>query len=274
MTLQIASINSGSNGNCYYIANEQDAVLVDVGLSCREIERRMLRMGLNMQKVKAIFITHEHIDHIRGVEGTSKKHNIPVYISEATQTGGHLQIREELVRRFDVHTAVQIGDLEVIGFSKRHDARDPYSFVVKGNEVTIGVFTDIGSVCDNVTRYFSMCHAAFLESNYCDEMLSNGRYPEFLKARIRGDHGHLSNAQALQLFLEHRSPELRAVLLSHLSKDNNSPEAALEVFAPHAGETRVGIASRFGPTEVFSINAEKVTGRFNAEEKPVQYSLF
>lgn len=274
MTLQIASINSGSNGNCYYIANENEAVLVDVGLSCREIERRMLKMGLNMQKVKAVFISHEHIDHIRGVDGVSKKHKLPVYISEPTEKGGHLNIHAELVNRFTEHVSVAVGGLSVTGFSKKHDAADPCSFIVEGNGLKIGVFTDIGSPCDNVRSYFAQCHAAFLESNYDDEMLDNGRYPEFLKQRIRGEHGHLSNAQALELFLEHRSPELRLILLSHLSRDNNSPEVAHELFTRHAGDTRITVASRYAASSVFTVDREKVMGRLEPEPKPVQFSLF
>lgn len=274
MSLQIASINSGSNGNCYYIANENEAVLVDVGLSNREIERRMLKMGLSMQKVKAVFISHEHIDHIRGVEGVSRKHSLPVYISEATERGGHMAIPGPQVKRFNEHEPVMIGDLAITAFSKHHDARDPYSFVVEFNKLTVGVLTDIGSVCENVRKYFSKCNAAFLESNYDLDMLMNGRYPAFLKERIHGEHGHLSNHQALDLFLNHRSPDLRLLLLSHLSKDNNTPEVAHELFSKHAGSTRISVASRFGPTPVFTLDHEKVAGKFKTESTPVQYSLF
>lgn len=274
MTLQIASLNSGSNGNCYYISNEKEAVLVDAGLSNREIERRMLKMGLSMQKVKAVFISHEHIDHIRGVEGVSKKHGLPVYISEATERGGHMVIPELQVKRFNEHEPVMVGDLAVTAFSKRHDASDPYSFIVGFNKLIVGVFTDIGSPCENVEKYFSQCNAAFLEANYDVEMLMNGRYPAFLKERIHGDHGHLSNDQALDIFLNHRSPELRLLLLSHLSKDNNTPEKAHEMFCKHAGQTRVTVASRFGPSSVFALDHEKVIGKFEPEVQPVQFTLF
>ncbi|HTF03896.1 MAG TPA: MBL fold metallo-hydrolase [Bacteroidia bacterium] len=275
MSLQIASLNSGSNGNCYYIANENEAVLVDVGISLREIERRMIRIGLNMQKVKAIFISHEHIDHIRGVEATSRRYSIPVYISEGTLRNTSMKIDAELVRSFDAHTAVAVGDLAVIGFGKRHDAADPYSFVVEGNGVSIGVMTDIGSVCENVSTYFKCCHAVFLEANYDEEMLANGRYPEFLKDRIRGDRGHLSNAQALELFLNHRAGYLGLVLLSHLSRDNNNPKLAQEFFATHAGNTKVVVASRDTASQVYTVTAESVEGKFDvATGTDQQYSLF
>lgn len=274
MQLHFASLNSGSNGNCYYIANENEAVLIDIGLSNREIGKRMLKMGLNMQKVKAAFISHEHIDHIRGAEGVSNKHQIPIYISERTQQGGRVNIDPQLTQRFVEHEPVFIGDLTITAFSKQHDAADPFSFIVEGNGLTIGVFTDIGAACDNVKRYFSKCHAAFLEANYDDEMLTNGRYPIYLQNRIRGDHGHLSNAQALELFQNHRSPGLRAVLLSHLSRDNNSPDLVHELFLQHAGEVRVGVASRYGATAVLTLDQEKVTGVLEPATKAGQFSLF
>jgi phosphoribosyl 1,2-cyclic phosphodiesterase len=275
MSLQIASINSGSNGNCYYIANENEAILVDVGISCREIERRMLRIGLNLQKVKAIFISHEHIDHVRGVEGTSRRYKIPVYISEGTMRNSQVKVDAELIRSFEAHTAVTVGGLSVTGFGKRHDAADPYSFVVEGNGVTIGVLTDIGSACENVTTYFKCCHAAFLEANYDDEMLSNGRYPAFLKARIAGDHGHLSNQQALDLFVNHKPGYMSLLLPSHLSRDNNNPKLVHDLFTAHAGNTKVVVASRDTATPVFTVTADAVDGEFFVESaNKQQYSLF
>lgn len=274
MSLQIASLNSGSNGNCYYIANDTEAVLVDVGISCREIERRMLRIGLNMQKVKAIFISHEHIDHVRGVEGTSRRYKIPVYISNGTLNNSQIKIDTELIRSFEAHKAITVGNLSVIGFGKRHDAADPYSFVVEGNGVTIGVMTDIGSVCDNVRSYFKCCHAAFLESNYDIDMLENGRYPAFLKERIAGDHGHLSNAQALDLFVNHKAGYMSLVMPAHLSRDNNNVKLVHDLFTKHAGNTKVVVATRDTATPVFTITADAVDGKFDVpSSNKEQYTL-
>ena len=275
MSLKIASINSGSNGNCYYIANENEAVLVDVGISLKEIERRMLRIGLNMQKVKAIFISHEHIDHVRGVEGTSRRYKIPVYISEGTLRNSQVKIDTELIRSFEEHKPIAVGNLNVTAFGKRHDAADPYSFVVEGNGVTIGVMTDIGSVCENTLAYFKCCHAAFLEANYDDDMLANGRYPAFLKQRIAGDHGHLSNKQALDLFVNHKAGYMSLLLPSHLSRDNNNPKLVQDLFMQHAGSTKVVVASRDTATPVFTITAEAVDGQFNIDAADKQqYTLF
>src|SRR5688572_22894929 len=127
MQLFITSLNSGSNGNCYYIGNETEAVLVDAGISCRETERRMDRLGLAMEKVKAIFISHEHSDHIRGVEVLSKKYQLPVYITPKTLRYSRLNLEPELAIPFEAYEQVQVGSLTITGFPKFHDASDPHS---------------------------------------------------------------------------------------------------------------------------------------------------
>lgn len=256
MSLYITSLNSGSNGNCYYVANDKEAVLVDAGISCRETEKRMLRLGLSMEKVKAIFISHEHSDHIRGVEVMSRKHQLPVYITKNTLKNSGLKLNSELVRSFRDHKPVNIGKLSITPFSKRHDASDPYSFVVSGNGLKIGVLTDIGSSCENVISYFKQCNAAFLETNYDVEMLETGNYPYFLKKRISDDKGHLSNKQALDLFTKYKSKSLNLLLLSHLSKENNDPKLVQKLFTKHAGSTKIIVASRYEETAVYKITSE------------------
>jgi len=172
MSLLISSLNSGSNGNCYYIGNQTEAVLVDIGISCREVEKRMLRSGLNMKLVKAIFISHEHSDHIRGVEVFSRKYNLPVYITEKTLRYSGLDLDGSNVQILFAYQKVKIGALLVSAFPKLHDATDPHSFLIEGADVTIGVFTDIGSICSHVIENFKKCNAVFLEANYDDKMLN------------------------------------------------------------------------------------------------------
>jgi phosphoribosyl 1,2-cyclic phosphodiesterase len=254
MSLYTASLNSGSNGNCYYIGNDTEAVLIDAGISCRETERRMARIGLSMQKVKAIFISHEHTDHIAGVRVLSKKYKLPVYITSGTLLNSRLPLAESLVHSFQAYEPVQIGGLAVTPFPKFHDASEPHSFIVEGGNTTIGVLTDIGSGCEHVTRNFSLCHAVYLEANYDTQMLENGSYPYYLKKRISGGHGHLSNAQALEIFTGHRPEFMSHVFLSHLSRDNNNPELVHELFMKHAGNTHVVVASRYKETEVYLIS--------------------
>jgi phosphoribosyl 1,2-cyclic phosphodiesterase len=259
MSLQITSLNSGSNGNCYYVGNASEAVLIDAGISCRETERRMKRLGLTMDKVKAIFISHEHSDHIRGLEVLSKKYSLPVYITEKTMLNGGLQLHAPSVRVFDDTASVSIGGLSVNAFLKYHDAIEPHSFMITCNEIRIGVFTDIGVPCDRLIHHFQQCHAAFLEANYDEQMLEQGRYPIFLKRRIRGGKGHLSNKQALELFKTHRPPFMSHLLLSHLSRDNNRPELVLDLFREHAGNTEIIVASRDAETAVYHISSSRQT---------------
>jgi phosphoribosyl 1,2-cyclic phosphodiesterase len=277
MPLYISSLNSGSNGNCYYIGNAEEAVLIDAGISCRETEKRMKRSGLSLEKVKAIFISHEHGDHISGLPVLSRKYQLPVYITAATQRLGNLELEKKLVRRFKADEPVEIGSLSITAFQKEHDASDPHSFVVSSPGLTIGVITDIGIACKKVVQHFKRCHAAFLEANYDEDMLMNGSYPYHLKKRISDGKGHLSNMQALELFTKYRAAFMSHLILSHLSKNNNRPEIVDNLFRQHAGNTNIIVASRFKETEVFRIDevlSPIKLVRAEKKEKPKQLSLF
>jgi phosphoribosyl 1,2-cyclic phosphodiesterase len=257
MSLSFASLNSGSNGNCYYIGNSEEAVFIDAGISCRETESRMKRLGLNMSLVKAIFVTHEHSDHINGVTQLVSKYKIPVYVSQPTlKEAGFWKIRK-FVFHFTANLPVMIGGLRVTPFLKKHDACDPHSFMVSAAKTNIGVFTDIGQTCDQLIYHFKLCHAAFLESNYDEEMLEKGRYPPYLKNRIRGGSGHLSNRQALDLYMKHRPNFMSHLLLSHLSKENNTPELVESLFSSIPTDTRIIIASRYQESALYQIAAEE-----------------
>lgn len=274
MSLFITSLNSGSNGNCYYVGNNNEAVLVDVGISCKEVELRMKRLALSLDKVRAIFISHEHSDHIKGVQTLSKKYNLPVYITPHTLSHSRLVLENVLIRSFSGYEKVVIGNLIVTPFPKRHDASDPYSFIVEGNGIKIGVLTDIGSACQHVIENFKQCHAAFLEANYDEGLLDSGYYPYYLKERIRSDKGHLSNKQALDLFVNHKSEKMSHVILSHLSKDNNCPIVVKDLFTKHAQQTQVVVASRLQETEVFHVTGSFVAQNVPKSKETFQTSLF
>ena len=258
MSLYITSLNSGSNGNCYYVGNDCEAVLVDAGLSCKETERRMSRLGLNIKKVKAIFVSHEHIDHVRGLAGLADKYGMPVYVTDATRKGCY-HLKPECAIIFTAFEAVNIGSLSITGFPKFHDAADPHSFNITCNGITVGVFTDIGAPCKHLITHFKKCHAAFLEANYDEEMLSNGAYPYFLKNRISGGVGHLSNTQALEIFTKYKPAFMSHLFLAHLSKDNNCPKLVQNLFEKSAGGTRVMVASRYEEMEVLFIGGTSKT---------------
>ncbi|GAC1491951.1 MAG: MBL fold metallo-hydrolase [Flavisolibacter sp.] len=277
MSLFISSLNSGSNGNCYYIGNSEEGIFVDLGISCREAEERMERLGLSLQKVKAIFISHEHHDHISGVSTLAKKYKLPVYTTPATLRHCHFNERHHQIKYFTPDATISIGRLKITAFAKIHDACEPYSFVVADSRVTVGVFTDIGYPDSQLTSYFAQCHAAFLESNYDEVLLENGRYPYFLKKRIRGGKGHLSNAQALEVFTAHKHPQMSHLILSHLSQENNCPELVFNTFSKHAAGVKVVVASRFKETELYAVT-DTVVDPYQRQKifssYPIQASLF
>lgn len=255
MAVYFSSLNSGSNGNCYYVGNKTESVLIDAGLSCRETVHRMKKLGLDIHSVKAIFISHEHTDHIRGLKGLAEKYHIPFYISTQTWKRSALSMPSSSRFHFASNDIIELGALTIVPFPKIHDAAEPFSFVVQSNGINIGVFTDIGRPCEQLTHHFKQCHAAFLESNYDEAMLEEGHYPRHLKNRIRGGEGHLSNKEALDFFLQHRTPQLQHLILSHLSKENNRPHLVQSLFEQHAGSVRITVASRDAATELFQIEA-------------------
>lgn len=277
MSVSIASLNSGSNGNCYYVGNEEAGIFIDAGISCKETEARMKRLGLSLGSIKAIFVSHEHTDHIKGIAVLSRKYQIPVYLNQTMIYNGCVDVQQDLVRRYDPHQPVQIGGLEVISFPKYHDACDPHSFIVRAGSATVGIMTDIGRACEHVIKYFSMCDAVFLEANYDEDMLIRGKYPYYLKNRIRSGKGHLSNSEALDLYLKHRSPSLTHILLSHLSKDNNCPELVHRLFSSHSEGTNVVVASRYNESQLFKIGRSgdnSVKDERLQSYQQVQFSLF
>lgn len=279
MSLYITSLNSGSNGNCYYVGNDEEAVLVDVGISCREVEIRLKQLGLSITKVKAIFISHEHSDHVRGIPVLAAKYSLPVYVTTSTLRNCRFRLEKRLIHNFQSNLPVSIGGLSITPFPKLHDAIDPYSFIIAYGHLRVGVFTDIGAPCENLKHYFQLCHAAFLESNYDEEMLEKGKYPYYLKNRIKSGHGHLSNNQALAFFKMYRPSYMTHLILSHLSNENNCPKLVYNLFSEYANDTEIVVASRFEATSIYTITSSDssvIPSTFSLPPEPptLQMSLF
>lgn len=249
--IEICAIASGSNGNCYYIGNQNSAVLVDAGISFKQILQRMNERNLDPAKIKALFITHEHSDHISGARVLGKRLRVPVYLTAKTWYGAYKNQRPDYPSFFEPGDVVEAGSFSVHSFLKNHDAAEPCSFRVQYGEKSVGVFTDIGEPCENVRNHLEQCHALFLETNYDEKMLRDGSYPYFLKKRVASDVGHLSNDQAFQLLQNHAGSELKYVLLSHISKENNTPANALSVMKPLSQEYQIELTSRFEASQVF-----------------------
>lgn len=248
--ITLCAIASGSNGNCYYIGNHHEAILIDAGISARRVIARMQQQQLDPAKLKAIFISHEHSDHTNGARVLSKKLNLPVYITSRTFIALYPHHRPFSPRFFEPGIEIRIGSFVIIPFLKKHDAAEPCSFRVGYNGFQTGVFTDIGSACDNVMKHLSLCHAMFLETNYDEKMLWSGRYPWPLKRRIASEHGHLSNDQAFELLKGYAGSQLQTVFLSHLSAENNTPELAMERFNELKSRMSIHPTSRTAPGEV------------------------
>jgi phosphoribosyl 1,2-cyclic phosphodiesterase len=254
--LTICAIASGSNGNCYYIGNSREAILVDAGISARQTIARMKMKNLDPLKVNAIFLSHEHSDHTCGARVLSKKLNIPVFLTSRTYKALYSQHRPLAPRFFAPGSELVVGPFHIYPFLKRHDAAEPCSFRIEYNGLQTGVFTDIGSPCENVIQHFGQCHFAFLETNYDEKMLWDGRYPWPLKRRIASEYGHLSNDQAFQLLVNNSGNQLRAVFLSHLSAENNTPDAALKRFESIGDKIRIHMTSRYQAGEVVVVGED------------------
>lgn len=251
--LEICAIASGSNGNCYYIGNAKNAVLIDAGISTKQILLRMTESNLNPAKIKALFITHEHSDHLRGARVLGKRLQIPVYLTAKTYNNAYKNMRPDYPRFFSPAEEVQVGEFSIFPVLKNHDAAEPCSFRVEYQNKSVGVFTDIGEACENVKSQLNKCNGLFLESNYDEKMLWEGQYPYFLKRRVASNVGHLSNEQAFELLNNYSGENLQCVFLSHLSRDNNTPEKAVKRMKTLTGRFEVKIASRYEASEVYQL---------------------
>ncbi len=259
--VELCAIASGSNGNCYYIGNHRDAVLIDAGISARMILARMKLKNLEAARLKAIFITHEHSDHAMGARVLGKRLHIPVFLTSRTFVGMYPNLKPIAPRFFEPGQEIHVGGFRIHSFLKNHDAAEPCSFRIEHEGMHVGVFTDIGSPCDNVRKQLGMCNALFLETNYDDTMLREGSYPWSLKQRILSDHGHLSNDQAFELLKNHCGSQLEVVFLSHLSAENNTPEKAIGRFNELKEKYSIRLTSRYAPTDVIVLGQRFMQGR-------------
>jgi phosphoribosyl 1,2-cyclic phosphodiesterase len=238
MTLRFASIGSGSKGNCLVAEVGSTRVLVDCGLSPRETERRLAKLGLAPSDIAGILVTHEHDDHAGQAYAFAGPHKLPVWLTWGTQAAlaesgkppGAVQTRS-----IDGRTSFAIGDLQVQPFTVPHDAREPVQFVLSDGAFRLGVLTDIGASTAHVEAVLSGCDALVLECNHDLDMIWGGDYPKWLKERITGPFGHLSNLQAERLLGALDRSKLKHVFAAHLSAHNNSPALAREALARAMG---------------------------------------
>ncbi len=238
MTLRFASIGSGSKGNCLVAAVGNTRVLIDCGLSPRETEKRLAKIGLAPADITGILITHEHDDHAGQAYPFALQHALPVWLTYGTQAAmaesGKVPGDVD-TRSIEGRSAFAIGDVEVQPYTVPHDAREPVQFVLSDGAFRLGVLTDIGASTAHVEATLSGCDALVLETNHDADMIWGGDYPKWLKERITGPFGHLSNRQAETLLGALDRSKLKHVFAAHLSQHNNRPELAREALARAMG---------------------------------------
>ena len=230
--MRTISLQSGSNGNCIYVEADGVRLLFDAGISGRQAQQRLADFGCDITRVDAVVISHDHVDHSRCMGIFQRKFGLPVYVTRKThRTAAAKCSLGEMsdICHFQAGEVLRFGNVSVETVPTAHDGADGVAFVVDDGSRRLGILTDLGHRFDGLDAVIGSLDAVFLESNYDYDMLVTGSYPEFLKARIQGPGGHLSNLEAAELLLDAARKDLRFACLAHLSGDNNYPELALQM---------------------------------------------
>ena len=273
--LHYISFGSGSSGNSCYIGTDTMGLIVDAGVRADHVEEMMKGAGLSMRQVKALLLTHDHSDHVRYAYNLLRtQRHISLYCTPRVLNG--LLRRHNISRRIrDYHTPIfkeipfKVGPIEITAFDVPHDGSDNMGFYIEYAGHRFALATDLGEVTERARHYMSRANYLVLEANYDEEMLRTGRYPEYLKARIRAANGHLDNRQTAAFLQEIVNPELRYVFLCHLSQDNNTPSKALkcvrdalESLGKKIGRGEETIADRSADLQLMALPRFDATRRF------------
>ncbi|HAE91461.1 MBL fold metallo-hydrolase [Tissierella praeacuta] len=229
MEVKFCSLSSGSSGNCQYIETEKSKILIDAGFSGKRLEQLLLSIGVNPKDIDGIVVTHEHIDHVKGVGVFSRRYDLPIYANESTWIGMNKtigKIQDKNIKIFKSENYFNIRDIQVYPINIFHDALEPVGYIFFYNKVKISIITDTGKVNDNIKSNIKNSNLYLLEANHDIDMLKKGNYPWPLKQRILSANGHLSNDDAAMTLGEIIQGNEEIVLLGHLSRDNNTPEIA------------------------------------------------
>ncbi len=231
--MRLVSIASGSSGNCVYVGSETTHVLVDAGISNKKIEAGLNEIGVKGSELDAVVVTHEHSDHVRGLGILGRRHPVPIYgtretLEEILGADGFGEYPRELLRPVVPDVDFMVGDLTIRAFRIDHDAANPVAYRLQCGKRSVAVATDMGHYDQYIIDHLQGLDALLLESNHDVRMLETGPYPYYLKKRIMGDHGHLSNDNAGRLLDHLLHDGLKKILLGHLSRTNNYPELAYE----------------------------------------------
>ena len=231
--MKISTVASGSSGNCIYVGSDNTHILVDCGISGKKTALGLNANGIDIKDINGILITHEHIDHIQGLGVLSRKYEIPIYSTTGTiqaikQNNKLGEIPAELYNEIKADENFNIGDIDIHPFNISHDAAQPVAYRLSNGDKAVAVATDMGKYDDYIVDNLKNLDALVLEANHDVRMLLAGTYPYYLKQRILGDKGHLSNEASGRLLGDILHDKLKYILLGHLSKENNYEELAYE----------------------------------------------
>lgn len=262
--LRFQSMGSGSSGNCYFLGNASYGILIDAGIGVRTIRKNLRNIGLDFHNIMAVFITHDHADHIRAVGSLGERYHVPVYATRLTHDGIQRSycVTEKLLtsrKYIEKFETVQIQDFSVTAFPVSHDATDNVGYKVTYKEKIFTFATDLGHVCQNAVENLRVANFMVLEANYDDEMLRKGPYPIYLKERISNGNGHLCNNETAAFLSEYYNEQMEYVFLCHLSRENNSPEIAFQTISDSlikknikvGDDIQVVVLDRYAPSKLF-----------------------
>lgn len=261
MSVKFCSLSSGSSGNCQYIETDNTRILIDNGFSGKRVEELLKSIDVCPTTLDAILVTHEHIDHVKGVGVMSRRYDIPIYGNANTWSGMEKKIgkiKEHNIRVFTTEEYLDINDLEINPIRIFHDANEPVGYILRNKDIKISVITDTGWVSENMKEKIKGSNLYLMESNHDVEMLNNGSYPWPLKQRILSTRGHLSNDDCGMTLCETLSGNGEVVLLGHLSKDNNSPTLAYQTVKNYLKNIGVEIDRDISLDMTFRDNTTKV----------------
>lgn len=236
MKVKFLSLSSGSSGNCYYLGTSTYGILIDAGIGVRTIKKYLKEYGLALERVRAVFVTHDHADHIKSVGTLGEKYGIPIYATPETHVGINKNycMTEKLsansTRYIYKETPMQLEDFQITAFEVPHDGTDNVGYQIEIFGETFSFLTDLGEITPIAAQYICNTNHLVIEANYDEEMLKMGPYPYHLKQRISSANGHMCNRATAEFLAENMNEKLEHIWLCHLSKDNNHPELALKTF--------------------------------------------
>ena len=257
MGMVAISLQSGSSGNCWFVESDGVRVLIDAGLSVRQVRRRLAVYGRAEVPIDAVFVSHEHADHIAGVAAYSKHFGAPIYITPKTWEAlcrNRKGLEIATLTHFNPGAAICVKHLRIETIPTPHDSVDGSAFIVDDGQRRLGVMTDLGHVFEKLRSAMRTLDGVFIESNYDPRLLASGRYHPALKSRISGGHGHISNVESAELLQGAVAERLRWACLCHLSGENNSPELALATHREFIGDAlMLSVDSRRSATGAFEV---------------------